>query len=73
MVVNSEAVTVDNEKQIVYLEENGKAVAKEVKTGLDNGEYVEIKSGLKVNDRVIVKGQELVENGDKVKVVGGAK
>ncbi|KYH28005.1 efflux RND transporter periplasmic adaptor subunit [Clostridium colicanis] len=73
MVVNSEAVTDDNEKQIVYLEENGKAVAKEVKTGLDNGEYVEIKSGLKVNDRVIVKGQELVENGDKVKVVGGAK
>ncbi|QGU95851.1 efflux RND transporter periplasmic adaptor subunit [Clostridium bovifaecis] len=73
MVINSEAVTVNNKKQIVYVEQNGKAVEKEVETGLDNGEYVEIKKGITLNEKVIVKGQDLVENGDKVKVVGGAK
>lgn len=73
MVVKSEAVTVNNKKQIVYVEEKGKAVEKIVETGLDNGSYVEIKKGLSLNDKVIVKGQELVENGETVKVVGGAK
>lgn len=73
MVVKSEAITVNNKKQIVYVEEKGKAVEKIVETGLDNGSYVEIKKGLSLNDKVIVKGQELVENGETVKVVGGAK
>lgn len=73
ILINSEAVTVSNEKQVVYVVENGKAVEKEVETGIDNGDYVEIKSGVTLNDKVIVKGQELVKNGDKVKVVGGAK
>lgn len=73
MVVKSEAITVNNKKQIVYVEEKGKAVEKIVVTGLDNGEYVEIKKGVSLNDKVIVKGQELVENGETVKVVGGAK
>jgi len=73
MVVKSEAVTVNDKKQIVYVEEKGKAVEKIVETGLDNGSYVEIKKGLSLNDKVIVKGQELVENGETVKVVGGAK
>lgn len=73
MVIKSEAVTVNNKKQIVYVEEKGKAIEKVVQIGLDNGEYVEIKKGLTLTDKVIVKGQELVENGETVKVVGGAK
>lgn len=73
MVINSEAVTVNNEKQVVYIEKNGKVIEKKVETGLDNGEYVEIKKGLNLKDKVIVKGQDFIENMDKVKVVGGAK
>lgn len=72
MAISSDAVTVNNEKQVVYVEENGKAVEKQVEIGLDNGEYVEITKGLNLNDKVIVKGQDLVENGDTVKVVGGS-
>lgn len=73
MVINSEAVTTNGDKKVVYVEENGKAVERVVETGLDNGEYVEITKGLKVGDKVIIKGQEFLENADKVKVVGGAK
>lgn len=73
LAVKNEAVLQVNDKYLAYIVLNGKAVEKKVKIGLDTGEYVEILSGLKEGDQVIVKGQEYVENNTKVKVVGGAK
>lgn len=71
MAIKSEAVVLKNEKTIVYVVEGDKAVAKEVVTGLDTGVDIEILKGLNLNDQVIVKGQTLVDEGRKVKVVGG--
>ncbi|TGE32025.1 efflux RND transporter periplasmic adaptor subunit [Desulfosporosinus sp. Sb-LF] len=71
LAVKSEAVVLKNGKAIVYLVEGDKAVAKEVVTGLDSGVYIEILKGLNLNDKVIVKGQTIVDQGSKVKVVGG--
>lgn len=73
LVVKSEAVLQVNDKYLAYIVLKDKAVEKEVKVGLDTGEYVEILSGLNEGEEVIVKGQEYVENNTKVKVVGGAK
>lgn len=73
LVVKSEAVLQVNDKYLAYIVLKDKAVEKEVKVGLDTGEYVEILSGIKEGEKVIVKGQEYVENNTKVKVVGGAK
>ncbi len=71
MAIKSEAVILKNEKTIVYVVEGDKAVAKEVVTGLDTGADIEILKGLNLDDKVIIKGQTLVDEGRKVKVVGG--
>lgn len=71
MAIKSEAVILKNEKTIVYVVEGDKAVAKEVVTGLDTGVEIEILKGLKLNDKVIIKGQTLVNEGLKIKIVGG--
>ena len=71
MAIKSEAVVLKNEKTIVYVVEGDKAVIKEVVTGLDTGVDIEILEGLVQGDKVIVKGQTLVDEGHKVKVVGG--
>lgn len=73
MSVKSEAVILKNEKTIVYVVQDDKAVAKEVVTGMDTGVDIEITEGLTEGDRVIIKGQTLVDEGNKVKVVGGEK
>ena len=71
MAVKSESVVLKNDKTIVYVVQDDKAVAKEVVTGLDTGVDIEILKGLEPGDKVIIKGQTLVDEGHKVKVVGG--
>lgn len=71
LAIKSEAVVLKNEKTIVYVVEGDKAVAKEIVTGLDTGVDIEILKGLGQGDKVIIKGQTLVDEGHKVKVVGG--
>ena len=61
-----------NDRLIVYTIENKEgeeqpvAVEKEVKTGYTSGAYTEIKSGLKVGDKIITDGAKSVENGSPV-------
>ncbi|GGB79627.1 RND transporter [Flavobacterium suaedae] len=47
-------------------EEQPVAVEKEVETGYTSGAYTEIKSGLKVGDKIITDGAKSVENGSPV-------
>jgi RND family efflux transporter, MFP subunit len=71
LTVNSESIVLRNGKNTVFVVESDMAVAKEVITGLDSGNYVEITQGLEAGEKVITKGQTLVEPESKVKVVGG--
>ncbi len=72
LAVNSESVLLKNGKNTVYIVEGDRAVAKEVLIGLDTGSKLEILKGLNAGEKVIVKGQTLVNQGSKVKVVGGS-
>lgn len=60
-------------KEIVFVVENGKAVAKEVKTGIQDVSFIEISSGLKEGESIIKAPFKLISktlrNGDVVKVV----
>ncbi|GAB6158510.1 efflux RND transporter periplasmic adaptor subunit [Desulfotomaculum varum] len=59
----------------VFIVEDGKAKEISVQVGVTSGDLVEIKNGLKVGQTVIVKGNRLVADGQRVKVVkelGGA-
>lgn len=73
LAIPSDAIKEKNEKTYVYVVENDIAKEKTIKTGMDNGKYVEIIDGLDENSRVILKGQDYVEDGEKVKVVRGEK
>ncbi|MEL7648270.1 MAG: efflux RND transporter periplasmic adaptor subunit [Sedimentibacter sp.] len=71
LAVKTEAVIEKNGKSYVYVADGEAALEKEVVTGLDNGAYIEIKSGLASGDKVIVKGQDYLTSGSKIKVVRG--
>lgn len=71
IVIKGSAVLDRDGKKIVYVVEDNKAVEKVVTVGLDTGDYIEIKEGIKEGDSVIVEGQHYVENGEVVKVVRG--
>lgn len=69
MVVPRNTVVEKGDKKYVYLTEGENAKQVEVETGIDNGEQIEILTGVKAGDNVIVKGQNYVENGSKIKIV----
>jgi HlyD family secretion protein len=60
-------------KEIVFLFENGKAVLREVETGIQDNMYIEIQEGLEVGDEVIAGPYRAVskklKDGDAVKKV----
>ncbi|MEQ8200338.1 MAG: efflux RND transporter periplasmic adaptor subunit, partial [Syntrophomonadaceae bacterium] len=59
-------------RDIVYLvDDNQRARAAAVETGIKNDQYIEIISGLTAGQEVIIKGNTLVGDGTLVKVVEG--
>jgi RND family efflux transporter MFP subunit len=69
VTVPSDAVIIREGKEIVCVLTAGNAVSvAEVVTGMDDGERVEIKSGLSPGDVVICKGQHYVDEDSKVNV-----
>lgn len=71
VAVESDSLIEEGTKTYVFLEQDELAEKREVVTGIDSGEYTEIVSGLKIGDTVLVKGQNFVEDGTKVKVIRG--
>ena len=58
-----------NNEQYVFVEKDGVAEKRNVKTGIMEEWMVEITDGLEPGDHVVVEGHRDVENGRKVKVV----
>jgi multidrug efflux pump subunit AcrA (membrane-fusion protein) len=71
IVVPSDAVVDRDDIQVVYIVEDDTAVERQVQTGLDTGDRVQIVSGISEGDKVIVEGQQYVSHGVTVKVVRG--
>ena len=69
IVLPREAVLSKDDIYYVFVEENGTAVRKEVEIGIDNGDVIEVASGLTVGSKVITKGQSYLVDGDAVKIV----
>jgi RND family efflux transporter MFP subunit len=53
----------------VFVVDNGTAIEKRITLGFENQNDAEITSGLKLNDRLVVKGFETLKNRSKVKIV----
>jgi len=53
----------------VFIVDNGTATEKRITLGFENQNEAEITSGLKKNDRLVIKGFETLKNRSKVKIV----
>jgi RND family efflux transporter MFP subunit len=70
LAVPSKAVFIRGGRQMVIsLDAEDKVVLNEVSTGVDNGEIIEIKSGLAAGDRVVTEGQSYLNASSKVNIV----
>ncbi|MBR5229032.1 MAG: efflux RND transporter periplasmic adaptor subunit [Firmicutes bacterium] len=70
IAVPSDAViTSGSEKKIVLLNQDGTVTVKKITVGIDNGDLAEITSGIKVGDKIVVKGQTYVKDGEMVNEV----
>lgn len=68
-VIPREALLEDEGDPAVFVVRNGKAVRVTVQLGYDDGPWVEVRSGLKDNDRVVVAGKAALRDGSAVKVL----
>lgn len=71
ITVKSEAILEDGIKNYVYIVEENKAVRRDVEVGIESNTYTEVVSGIKVGEELLVKGQDYVEDGSRVKVIRG--
>jgi membrane fusion protein (multidrug efflux system) len=69
IVIPKETVISRPDGKIVFTVENGIATEKKITTGLENMDVIEITSGLKVNDRLVISGFETLRNKSKVSII----
>lgn len=69
LVLDRSVVLSDENSTYVYIHENGTAVRRDVVTGIDNGQEIEILEGLTDTDEVIVRGHNFVRHGESVNIV----
>ncbi len=59
-------------RKVVYVVEGGRARERRLETGIADERYLEIRSGLRPGERVVITGQEFLTDGAAVTVTGGA-
>lgn len=67
IIVPDSSIFEYKEKSNVFLVENGKAVLRNVKRGVESGNSVEILEGLKEGDIILVKPDNTIKEGMKIK------
>lgn len=69
IVVPRNTVLESDSESYVFVIDGKNAVKRVVETGIDNGESIQLVSGVNVGDRVIVNGQDYVIDGEEVNIV----
>lgn len=67
--VPSAAVLIRNDKPTVFVAQEGKAVLREVQTGLQNDGWTEILSGLAAGEQVVAEGQTQLRDGQSLDIL----
>ena len=63
------AVISQDDENFVYIENNNKAEKRAVELGILEGWMIQVKSGLKAGDKVIIVGHRQVDEGQAVQVI----
>jgi RND family efflux transporter MFP subunit len=70
LCVPSDAVIIKSGRPIVVVLNNGNIPEfRDVTTGIDNGEYVEITSGLSAGETIVTAGQHFAKEGEAVNII----
>lgn len=69
LLINRKAILLDNSQKYIFVIQDQRALRVNIDVGVDNGTKLEILDGLTEGQVVIVKGQEYLNDGDRVKVV----
>lgn len=69
IVIPKQTVISRQDGKVVFTVENGIASEKKITTGLENTDVIEVTSGLKVNDRLVISGFETLRNKSKVSII----
>jgi len=69
IVIPKEIIISGQRGKSVFIVDNGTATEKRITLGYENQNEAEITSGLKKNDRLVIKGFETLKNRSKVKIV----
>lgn len=70
VTVPSASVLIRSGKPIVaVIDNNGELVFRDVVVGVDNGEFVEIKSGVQAGETVVIEGQHYLEEDSKFNII----
>ena len=72
LLVPREAVLEREGKKVVFVVDGNRVVMREVKTGRNNEKNCEITAGVKSGEQIVTAGQTLLNDGDAVRVEGGA-
>jgi multidrug efflux pump subunit AcrA (membrane-fusion protein) len=69
IVIPKDIIISSQRGKTVFIVDNGTAVEKRITLGYENQNEAEVTSGIKMNDRMVVKGFETLKNRSKVKIV----
>jgi RND family efflux transporter MFP subunit len=68
IIIPKDVVMSNQQRKYVYIIEKNTALLRDIKTGLEDENNIEVTDGLKVNDNLVVKGFETLKENSKVKV-----
>lgn len=73
LLIPAYTILQEGEKKRVFVVMDGKAIPRDIETGISQKGWVEIKSGLAENDSLITSGQFLVRADEPVKIMAGSE
>ena len=66
LTIPAAAVLDEGDESVVYIVDNGSAVRRIIQTGIEKNGVVEVLTGLKASDRIVVTGQNSLRDGSRV-------
>lgn len=69
LLIKRNAMLLDDTQKYIYVIEDQIAKRVDIEIGVDNGSKLEITKGLSEGQEVVIKGQDYLNDGDKVKIV----
>lgn len=72
LTVHKDAIVRKQGNDVVYVVKDGKAEQRIIKLGIQSGNRIEVLEGLKAGEKIVVRGNERLRPGEKVRINSGS-